>query len=691
MTTLANPPSPLVQNIAQDDAHVDVQIGVLHNANFYSVGGRPDAERQFRVGVNFLRAGVPRKAEELISEAVMNGYESIEAAYHWMLAILSGQSLEFLNVTHFDKLRSARKIADSSPRSRWSEAIDIVSGLLDCAVNQEIGKDDPAEIDRIVAGLDRLPAERMEEITGNLDMLLSGALQGRVARTEVEHARANRSRGGRQARVPLFFEPVPAAPRLMYREPAPVPRARVFWLLVSTLAWIGVMWALLPLMFQAGAILTVAAATAWIAGSLLYLVSVPRWRSLTLPPVPARTGGRPAELKWKPEVPPNEKRFRYSVSRALLKAFGEYATDSASRVAWLEATKPQRKIIARELGEFYSDIKVNEIYWLVRHHARVVAARWRHEASLMPPKQRPSARLTLCCAASIALLMTATALAAVVNLTGPGYGMLLQLLGLIAAACCVPGTNALLRRRYERSMGLARAHHRLQIEQAAYESWQERLEARPTDIEMGKWLQFDLQLLKDTAMELYSLSHRDVIAHLVLTEPDPGCLRARYVFGPVRYSRYIVTIFLLTKSGVRQWRTTLDFASGRERKQERQSFRYDAIAVARVAELGRRWRTTDPTPDEVPPSRALRVMLVDGNHDAIDIRIEGFGAGLSDAREQDPQQLYELAIDSSGINSALRVLEAVAADGQQWIQRDHERRRLHARRYADGEPEKPQS
>ncbi|GAB4052430.1 hypothetical protein [Catellatospora paridis] len=690
MTALANPPSPAVQNIAQDDAHVDVQIGVLHNANFYGVGSQPNPQRQFRVGVNFLRAGVPRKAEELISEAVMNGYKSAEAAYHWMLAILSGQSLEFLTVTHFDKLRSAREIADSSPRGRWSDAIDVVTGLFDCAVNQEIGKNDTAEIDRVVGALNQLPAARMEEITGNLDMLLSGALQGHVEKTEVKHARANRFRGTRRVRVPLFFEPVPFAPRHMYREPPPVAKARIVWLLVGSLLGIGVVRALLPLMLQSGAILTVAAAAAWVAGSSLYLISVPRWRFLTRPAVPRRADdGRRAGLKWKPEVPHKERRFQHSLSRALHKAFGEYAVDRTSRLAWLEATKPQRKILAQALSEFYSDVKVNEIYWLVRHHARVAAARWRHEAILTPPTQRPSATLTLRCVGSIALLSIATVLASVVNSTGPGYGILLQVLGLVAAACCVPGIDALLQRRYERSTGQASADQRLEIEQAAYKSWQKRLEARPTDIEMGKWLQFDLQHLKATAMELYGLSHQDVIAHLVLTEPDEGCLRARYVFGPVRYSRYIVTIFLLTGSGVRQWRATLDFGSGEERKQERQSFRYDAIAIARVAELGRQWGTTDPTTGRVLLSRALRVMLVDGNADAIDIRIEGFGAGLSDAREQDAQQLYELAIDSSGINSALRVLEAVAADGRQWIQRDRERRRLHARRYADGETGRP--
>jgi hypothetical protein len=168
--------------------------------------------------------------------------------------------------------------------------------------------------------------------------------------------------------------------------------------------------------------------------------------------------------------------------------------------------------------------------------------------------------------------------------------------------------------------------------------------------------------------------------------------------GRLATTRYIITIFLLTDSGVRQLSTTLVFASAAELNEQRQSFRYDAIAMAKVAEAGRtvhdqrryyqfgRPDMADPS-SKVIYSQVLRIMLMSGDGDAINVLIENFDDDFADYREQDERQLYEMAIDSSGIAAALRVLEAVAADGKQWIERDRERRHRQARLYMDKDDE----
>jgi hypothetical protein len=42
-------------NIAQDDAHVDAQIGVVHgDVKFYKITGNASPEEKYRVGRNYL-------------------------------------------------------------------------------------------------------------------------------------------------------------------------------------------------------------------------------------------------------------------------------------------------------------------------------------------------------------------------------------------------------------------------------------------------------------------------------------------------------------------------------------------------------------------------------------------------------------------------------------------------------------
>src|SRR5689334_592225 len=79
-------------NVAQDDAHVDLQVGVMHgDAHFYRVASEAPAEK-YRVGRNYLRGHAQQQAEKLIGDAFMGGHRTTEVAYYWTLAVLSGRS-----------------------------------------------------------------------------------------------------------------------------------------------------------------------------------------------------------------------------------------------------------------------------------------------------------------------------------------------------------------------------------------------------------------------------------------------------------------------------------------------------------------------------------------------------------------------------------------------------------------------
>jgi hypothetical protein len=237
-----------------------------------------------------------------------------------------------------------------------------------------------------------------------------------------------------------------------------------------------------------------------------------------------------------------------------------------------------------------------------------------------------------------------------------------------------------------RRLGLDAAEfaQRWAAECAAHERWVGWLADRPTDVEMGRWLDLDLAYWKRQVLGEYRLSNRDIFAHLALTEAAPGSLRARDVGGPFRHSAYSVLLFLLTEGGVRQVKVRLDFATGAFSAEQRTTFRYDAIASVRVSEVGVRYddgqrrvvseEQAYALPQKIVTHQAFALTLVNGQ--TIRVLLDTFQGELLDLRET-AEQLAALALDAAGVTSALRILEAVAADGRDWILL--ERRRLHRR------------
>ena len=700
-------PGP-VTNVAKDQAHVDVQVGVVHgDTTIYHVGQSDPPQRKYEVGLNFLHAGMARRAEELICEAVASGYTSQALAYHWMLAVLSGRSFEHLTVADMAKLRKARDIAKESPRDSWSDAIDVITGLVDCTAAQEVMENANLEqIAEVMGAFTRLPQKQQQDIAGHLDMILTGTLQDHVEKTDVESAREHRRDNDRERRVPLFFEPEPVPPRPIFPRPF-LDDASTAKLVIGLILWgIGTLIAL-GMMFSNSVPASLVASVLWVAGCLVFFNSAPQWlwlrRQIRVAMIPSygSTGS-----SWQVRTTSNFPVLFANITRALDKAFREYTpADGQQRSHWETSTQQERAKLAEELTAHYHDVKAADIYWLIKQKAQAAAERWkrqgtvlpqlRHPSTVAPELERPSTELTAKVAIGAGALSLATLITAV-NLTiySPVGSFFLAILLIPGTVLAFLGAIPLLQRKVREKVDAAERDRRLAEETEFFHRWKNYLDTnRPTDAEMGQWLDYDLRCLKATAMRQYGLSSREIIVHVTLTEPAVGCLRARYVFGPPRYDRYIVTIFLLTDSGVRQWSTTLYFASAAEANEQRQSFRYDAIAMAKVAEAGRTvhdqrryyqfGRLDLADQSKVIYGRVLRIMLMSGDGDAINILIENFDDEFADHREKDKRQLYEMAIDSSGVAAALRVLEAVAADGRQWIERDRERRHRQARLYMD--------
>jgi hypothetical protein len=235
---------------------------------------------------------------------------------------------------------------------------------------------------------------------------------------------------------------------------------------------------------------------------------------------------------------------------------------------------------------------------------------------------------------------------------------------------------------------LRRNAARHEAELVAWDDEKRRLERRPDDAQMAEWLDYDKDHIRLSALRQWGLSSRDVLAHVVLTEPDADSPSARLTGGPRRYARYVVRLFLLTGNGVRQLDVTLDFVSGAENKQQRRSFRYEAIASAQIQEPtvrrhGRRQVASAAAggpSGPVTPIRRQKLRLTLLNQEEVVINAE-YDALLADEDQDDNEALLALEMETSGAVSTLRTLETVAGEGREWITREHERARHAAADY----------
>jgi hypothetical protein len=364
---------------------------------------------------------------------------------------------------------------------------------------------------------------------------------------------------------------------------------------------------------------------------------------------------------------------------------------------WRRDTKGLRDSLKKEIIEQYNGAypaSANAVEWLIRWHVRKIFDEWRSgDLHAFREQGKISGRTMAGSVAAgallaVAWLLTAVQLVAVEGLSAMRSVMLLGV-GLVVTLL---GTGGLYLAKVRHATAQRELGIRLADERKEYEDLQRHLAHRPTDAEMAAWLDYDKAHIKAVALKGYRLTNRDVIAHVILTEPPARCRRARYLFGPPRYSRYNVRIFLLTDTGVRQFSVRLDAATGTLSNEGRSAFRYESITSAEVMEVGLRMN-----------GKKRRIVELDGREDGADgkddkggsdkltfaqsfkltlnntqyihVLVENFDEGLIDKVREDANHLLELARDTSGVTAARRILEAVAAEGREWVAQEHARRR----------------
>lgn len=657
-------------NVAMDDAHVETQIGNVHgNVTIYSVSSNDPPQHKYRVGMYYLNGDMPRRAEQLIEEAAMHGrYRSNEVAYYWVLATLSDRTLDHLGQDEFAHLTSARAMVAEFPSDPWRQAFDVVIELINCISEEEPGSLDDKRMSAALTAYQALPRQRQDEIRRHLEMIMGGWLQDQLEELERDHVKEMRISGHRRDRVWKFFEPDPEPPRRIL-PPRPVldPGKRFTVITGAVLSGLGAL-GMFGLM---------------VSGSPLALSAV-----LTLVcawAVAVFKFGLPQRLETRKSSPagwPTE--FGVSVSLSVERLFDRAGpSDPVAARQWQWASAPTRARLKAELIHLYGGDQrsASSIKWLIMWHAKNTAGQFSAGVQLTPsgpPVAVVAGTAALVLAGLIALVGTASV--SFIGMLGSGI-----MLGL-GAAIAWSDTLDYLAAVIDHPRASAETHRRFVAEQQEHERWSGVLADRPTDLEMAMWLDYDKMAIKSQALKDYGLSNRDVVAHLTLTEADVPSQRARVLYGPWRYSAYKVLLFLLTDGGVRQVTVRLNFATANTHNEERTTFRYEVIASAKVAEASVRFengRRKVTTGDEIrfyeQPnlvlSRTFRLSLV--NAQPIDVIVDNYQEGLLDRMQEDINYLYALALDVSGVTGALRILEAVSAEGREWLA--NERARLRRR------------
>ncbi|MFI5588382.1 hypothetical protein ACIA5G_25240 [Amycolatopsis sp. NPDC051758] len=567
--------------------------------------------------------------------------------------MLSKRSYRDLNTGERERLAAMPLTCAELPEDEWTQSLDALCELLDY-----FGKTggDPSHALKELA---KLPMAQREVIVRHLDLVLTGSLRDNFWAETRQNAKRMRFADGRKDSVWAYFQPEPIPPRA--RRPAPSTttlgdRARAaIGTLTGGLATAYVIMTII----QSGRPVPIVACLLAVATAYVAAHSALNWgyrRGRFAAKERLYSVRRSADLDPAPG-------FTRDVARSFDYYFVKYGPKGADadkeRRKWMSETKRVRAALCDEIAVLYREerIGVGRVKWLIRYLTRGTYSHWT-TGTLFPHRGRyrvsrsMKARCVVSTTAFLALTIYVVSAAVDIALIPSTAAVFIAVVGTWAAGA---GWSRILNERRRIKESWQEHDEVLAARRVEYERWVRKLEAtRPTETQMENWLTADKTMALDWALKHYRLAWRDVLAHAFLQTPGASCKRARDRFGPWRYSKYDLRIFLLTQEGVREIGTEIDFEHGVHKEQERNNFRFDAVSSVHVA------TTTDL-------SYTLELSLMNG--EPRNIRVTDPAGDKTDAGK-DAYALARMSLHAAGFAHTLHILEGIAAEGKKWIERD---------------------
>lgn len=650
-------------NITGDHATVGAQAGTIHGSvNVFFAPSDTSPEKKFEIGVNCLNSGITSRAREYIAEAVIAGYRTDKTVFYRVISLVSKRSPDDLTDEDADSLREECEKHRAGGVGEWVEALSTVCHILDAAESAEdpesaeSAEESESAVEVALGELDNVsPALRglIEQHTADF---VRGPVRDGLWKRVVDLAWSEQRAGHREDRVWKFFEPKPAGPRVVLTEPVRIPV--LTWVkavlgaavLAAATGYIGsvlVQFGRLPLLFVAMLSLT---------GGALGARDAMEWRFRV---VRCRAKEQEHQVPRRGRASGRTGGFAQQVTERFDHYFERYVPDGTDRETWLANTRGIHCRLRDEIVELYREQRTDAdaVVWLIRHLVGKVRDRFEkgtlyaYRTELATPvPTKVTAVLGLAALASGDLLTLAGAIAA--DPPRVAYTLFFLLLGGWAA---IPATSEIV---LEHRRSVADEQERAQefAERSnAYARWTEKLKDRPTDREMAAWLECDQNLLMDEALHHHRLRMRYVLTYTFLEAPATR-KRASECGGPLRYLRYKLLVFILTKDGVRQLSVHLDMGRGTFHNRKWLNYRYDAFAAVHVEQADNQRRT-------------FKLSLVDGQ------KIEE--TVMPDADEV-TEEASMVTLEAAGILHTLHILEGAAAEGKAWINHRYRRQRVQA-------------
>lgn len=657
------PPTITTDNTAGYGATVGIQASVVHNANVYQISANDPPEKKYETGMRYLEDGVPRKAEELFSEAIADGLDTADVRFHWALSMFSARSDR--DLTKDERIRllaAAERFVAYEDDEQYGQALGAIRELIVHRLRPSTEGTRLAE-KQILA----LPVETRERALRHLDKLLSAATKDKVWAKIREQARLDRYSANRRHRVWAYFEPDPAGPRVRPAERPHIAsgeRARIA---------IGTLLCILTVGYLGWLTLSSAAPVAMVAYALAVAAACVtgrnafewRYRVRQLRREERRRQGGSAGASAQGQG------FAASVTKSFEFYFSKYRPHGSHKDWWLAETAGLRAYLRDEIVEIYRerDVSFASVVWLIRYHAVDVEKQWR-AGTLDDHRLRyhVTDKTKLRCVLGLTILLL-TFGAVVQN------AIQAQPVGAAIFTFLAVGSGVYTAKKWY-WVASGRRHYLDEIDDAQrrkegreneFLRWKQRLvDTRPSEDEMETWLRSDTTILIADTLEHFRISWRDVISYAVLRVPTTSASRAQELNGPWRYDRYALRLFLITEDGVREVSKVLNFETGGFNSEERNTFRFDAVSSVNVVKStdGRQnlrlTLTNGPTRDILVtkgPDRELAEHDL-RNPERPDLDPEG-----------EPENSLDISLDTTGFAPTLRILEGIAADGKNWIAR----------------------
>ena len=143
----------------------------------------------------------------------MSAHMNNEVLFHWLVAMLSGRTVQQFSEEEIDQLKHSRSRYAEAGDDAWADGVRLIYRLLDSVLPPAgtEAKRRTAETDMslLVRQFDNLGEKQRDMVRPHLELFLTGPLKDEMWQRELQLAQSGQHAGDRPGRAWMFFQPDP--------------------------------------------------------------------------------------------------------------------------------------------------------------------------------------------------------------------------------------------------------------------------------------------------------------------------------------------------------------------------------------------------------------------------------------------------------------------------------------------------